>query len=136
MSDVRAQDDLSRFLAAARGRAFCWSRLGCAALACDWLADRTGRDPAAGLRVRIRCEISARRELAHAGGFAGLARRAGLAATDRPGRGDVGAIGTGLRAGDVLAVCLGGDAWAFQGERNPAMVTRPVVRRAWACPQH
>ena len=133
MSERR--DDLSAFLGRVRGRGFDWSRLGCAAPAVDWLAERLGRDPAAALRGRVACEISARRELAQAGGFAGLARRAGLEGTAAPARGDVGLVVTGERGGDLLAICLGGGAWCWQGVRGLAMVTGPMVRRAWACPR-
>lgn len=127
-----SEDALSRFMVEARTRRFAWGRSDCALLVCDWLVRAADIDPAADVRGRYDTAFGARRALMEMGGYGGFARRAGMAATDAPDRGDVGLI-----AGrpDVLAICLGGGAWAFQGGGGVALVMRALVRRAWSCPR-
>ena len=131
-SGTPGSDALARFLAARRDVPFVWGASDCALLVCDWVREVTGVDPAARVRGRYETKTGAMIVLDRFGGFAGFARMAGLRRAVAPARGDVGVISAGSREKDALGICLG-EGWAFQGGRGLALVTRPVIRKAWAC---
>lgn len=98
---VPAAADLPGYLNRAARHRFAWGRHDCAMFVADWVAERTGSDPAYDLRARYCSEATATAAfgcLGLAGVVARCARRAGLARL---------AVGDCLRSVGCIAVLRG-----------------------------
>ena len=126
--------DLSAFLAHAAARPLEWGRSDCCLMVADWIAARSGVDPAPDLRAVYDDESGAMRVIEAEGGivalFARRVTRAGLARTEA------------VRPGDVAVVAIGGtdtlfgaiaarSGWAIKTKRGLVISRVPRLVTCW-----
>lgn len=125
--------DLHQFLQAGIDLPFAWGESDCALWVCDWIKQRRGVDPVAGLRGRYRTRLGCARLLARHGGLldgasalfvkAGLHTVNGFDARD----GDVGYLDT---QNGTLGILVGHERWACKETTGGLLMTAayPVLR--------
>jgi hypothetical protein len=129
MAEIR----LSDFLGLMARRRIDFATGNCFSICADWIAMRTGRDPAAPWR-RINSRTQARAAVRAAGGDEALVAHAMAAfpITDNPRAGDVALVrapvGRGIRP--VAAICVAPGRFALLTDRGLAIAPLPVIR-AW-----
>lgn len=134
-------DPLTRFLNRAADTPFAWGRFDCLLWLADWLQERRGVDPAAGLRGTYATMLGAARIVASAGGMTQLVARqvgpAGIRPATEPGRGDIAVVsvpglGGGNFGNEAGAILLGGTAALIcqTGLMLPRLAEVPIVA-AW-----
>lgn len=132
---------LDAWIATDGGAAFVWGATDCCLFVADWVAARSGRDPAAAWRGSYRSLRQAHRLLKRRGGIVAAVSlemdRLGFERTSDPLPGDVAivTVPSGFRSGrihysDVAAIRVG-RLWAVKGHRGMAGGDFPV-RVAWA----
>lgn len=126
---------LDAFLAERARRAHVYGEHDCALDLANWVMHARGvSDPAASFRGTYATEAEAEALIAAHGGFAalvgGLARAAGLDATDDPKPGDIAVV----RHGGKLwgAIMTRGRRWTIAARRGRNGLTSCVVVAAWS----
>lgn len=121
------------FLAEMAKRRIDFANGNCFSICADWIARRTGSDPAAPWRW-IATRAQARAAVRAAGGDVALvvAAMAAFAETDEPRAGDVALVAApvGRRCRAVGAICVAQDRYAVLTDRGLAIAPLPVLR-AW-----
>lgn len=125
---------LADFLREGAALPFVWGVRDCSLWACEWVAARTGRDPAAALRGSYRTQGGAYRRVSRAGGLEALARSCfascGFPETLTPKPGDVGLIATDTAMGLALAIKTA-NGWAAKAPAGVTVAAFPC-RVAWS----
>ena len=127
---------LALFIEETSSQPFNWTTNNCAFFACDWIAMRTGTDPAAQYRDSVDSALTAARALASAGGdgieslMADCAAAHGWPEVALPyaQRGDV--VSIDAEGGPALGVCTGAKS-AFAGPHGIDFRPTASCRRAW-----
>lgn len=142
-----AGSDLTEFLAQAGRRPFVWGSFDCLLYAADWARERSGVDPAVGLRGSYGDQRAARLIMLRAGGIAALVGKQlaplGWRETQYPDRGDIGLAKVAYRnVGDKTikvpagAICVAPRMWAVKlGGREGIIVNDFPIMCAWT-PAH
>jgi hypothetical protein len=103
-STAAIADDLQNFIKSGAALPFDWVSCNCGFWVCDWIRVKTGRDPVLKYRGRFSSSIGFQRHIMSIGGNEAFSRtvaaKAGLKATDEPGRGDVGLVSYWLGSDD------------------------------------
>lgn len=137
--EIIGADPLSRFLNAAKARPFAWGEFDCLLWLADWVAERTGIDPAADLRGTYATLLGAARIVKGAGSMSRLvdSRLAtiGAARASVPQRGAIAVVEVagdgGEHFGDEAgAILLGGSA-ALLSQTGLIVADVPIVT-TWA----
>lgn len=125
---------LAMFLRAGAALPFVWGVRDCSLWACEWVAMRTGRDPAASLRGCYRTQRGAYRHILEGGGLEALTRgrfaSCGIPEVLAPNPGDVGLIETDTLLGLALAIKVGEAGWAVKSPAGITVAAFPF-RVAW-----
>lgn len=136
--EIIGADPLSRFLNAAKARPFAWGEFDCLLWLADWIAERTGNDPAAGLRGTYATLLGAARIVRGAGSMARLVdsrlKPFGAQRASVPQRGAIAVVEVSGEGGEHFgneagAILLAGSA-ALLSQSGLIVADVPVVA-AW-----
>jgi hypothetical protein len=131
-STAAIADDLQNFIKSGAALPFDWVSCNCGFWVCDWIRVKTGRDPVLKYRGKFSSSVGFKRHIMSIGGNEAFSRtvaaKAGLKATDEPGRGDVGLVITG--SGATMAICVGNGRWAAKSQDGVCIAAFPMIT-AW-----
>lgn len=142
MPDIPASGTLPVFLAELARRPFDAGRSNCFFVCADWVARRTGRDPAAAWRGQIHSAADVRRALRQAGGVENLAAAALAAigvprAAGAPAAGDVALVLAPQRRAHLVmrgltaALCVAPGYYALLTRDRGLVIARLPLVAAW-----